>query len=109
MAHFLAERYISAGYEAKLAADAAVLSENGGTARLLLTLYLPGDESCLHTRFECALVNHKAAHRPPKPWFSSCSSPERYTHLAHGSYTFYVRARNGAGADPTPAKASFTI
>jgi hypothetical protein len=30
-------------------------------------------------------------------------------HLAHGKYTFYVRARNAAGADPTPATAKVKL
>jgi hypothetical protein len=52
------------------------------------------------TGFQCALV---------KPSFSACRSPKTYKHLKPGKYTFEVRAFNAAGADPTPAKKSFTI
>jgi hypothetical protein len=52
------------------------------------------------TGLQCALV---------KPSFSACRSRKTYKHLKPGKYTFEVRAFNAAGADPTPAKKSFTI
>ncbi len=62
------------------------------------------------TGFQCALVRTpKAHHKKPKPSFSACRSPKTYKHLKPGKYTFEVRALNAAGADPTPAKKSFTI
>jgi hypothetical protein len=62
--------------------------------------------------FQCALVKHRKlrrGHRQPKPTFSRCSSPKAYEHLAHATYTFYVRAGNAAGYDLTPAGTSFRI
>jgi hypothetical protein len=62
------------------------------------------------TRFQCALVRTpKAHHKKPKPTFKACRSPKTYKHLKPGKYTFEVRALNAAGANPTPAKKSFTI
>jgi hypothetical protein len=63
------------------------------------------------TGFQCALVK-APKHKPNKPErvaYRSCASPKAYAHLARGSYTFYVRARNSAGADPTPATARFKL
>jgi hypothetical protein len=62
--------------------------------------------------FQCALVKQqkkRKGHKQPKPSFSGCGSPKTYKHLAHGSYTFYVRALNSAGADLTPASARFGL
>ncbi len=60
--------------------------------------------------FQCALVKApKRHHHAPKPSFTSCRSPKRYAHLQPGSYTFFVRAFNAEGADPTPARKKFTI
>ncbi len=62
------------------------------------------------TGFQCALVKAtKAGQKQPKPSYSACSSPKTYKHLKPSSYTFFVRAFNAGGADPTPAKKSFTI
>jgi hypothetical protein len=55
------------------------------------------------TGFQCALV------KQPKATFKPCESPKTYKHLKRGKYTFEVRAFNAAGAEPTPAKKSFTI
>jgi uncharacterized delta-60 repeat protein len=41
--------------------------------------------------------------------FSSCASPQAYTGLSQGTYTFEVYAYNFAGADPTPATYTWTI
>ncbi len=49
---------------------------------------------------------------PLEPTFSYFGSQRSrtYTYLANGSYTFYVKARNGSGVeDPTPASRSFTV
>jgi len=54
--------------------------------------------------FQCALkkAGKKAA-------FTSCPSHQKYAHLAPGSYTFEVAAIGPGGADPSPAKKTFTI
>ena len=60
--------------------------------------------------FQCALVKEpRKHHKKPKPLFSGCTSPKTYKQLKPGEYTFEVRAFKSAGADPTPAKKSFTI
>jgi hypothetical protein len=42
--------------------------------------------------------------------FVGCSSPVRFTNLAGGRYTFYVRAVDSLGApDPTPATTTFQV
>jgi hypothetical protein len=41
--------------------------------------------------------------------FRSCRSPKSYKHLKPGTHTFQVRAKNEAGADPSPARKSFKI
>jgi hypothetical protein len=41
--------------------------------------------------------------------FGSCRSPKSYKHLKSGNHTFQVRAKNEAGADPSPARKSFKI
>jgi hypothetical protein len=61
--------------------------------------------------FDCALVKapkHKSK-KGSKPAYASCKSPKTYAHLAHGHYTFYVRARNAAGPDKTPATAKVRL
>ena len=51
--------------------------------------------------FECSLDS--------ATW-SSCSSTKTYSSLADGSYTFYVRAKDGPGnRDPSPASRSWTV
>jgi hypothetical protein len=61
MGHFLVERYVSAAGEASLAAETERLSAGANQGvRLLLTLYTPEEESCLHV-FDApslALVEH---------------------------------------------------
>lgn len=60
--------------------------------------------------FQCALVRlpAKRHHRAPRPRYSKCRSPKRYTHLRAGAhYRFYVRARDSAGIDRSPASFSF--
>ncbi|MBE2314543.1 Ig-like domain repeat protein [Solirubrobacter sp. CPCC 204708] len=54
--------------------------------------------------FECKLD------RPGTPGtFAACTSPQNYTGLANGEYTFSVRAKDAAGnVDPTPATRTFT-
>ena len=58
--------------------------------------------------FQCALVKRKK-HKQPKPHFSRCRSPKEYSGLAPGHYTFFVRALNAGGPDPTPAKTRFKL
>ena len=58
------------------------------------------------TGFQCALVKK---HKKANPHFSSCRSPKTHTGLAPGGYTFFVRAFNAGGPDPTPAKRSFKL
>ena len=42
--------------------------------------------------------------------YAACNSPKATTHLADGSHTFYVRARDSSGnLDPTPATRTFTV
>jgi hypothetical protein len=42
--------------------------------------------------------------------YQSCTSPATYNSLADGSYTFSVRAIDGANnVDPTPATRAFTV
>lgn len=60
------------------------------------------------TGFQCALVKLHAG-TAPQPHYSACTSPKKYTQLAKGRYRFFVRARNAAGPDPTPATHGFTI
>ena len=45
---------------------------------------------------------------PPGP-SDGAGAPKSYTGLAHGRYTFFVRAFNAGGPDPTPAKKSFKL
>jgi hypothetical protein len=54
--------------------------------------------------FQCKLKRAGA-----KASFSPCHSAKTYKNLAAGSYTFFVRAKNAAGADPTPASSAFKI
>jgi hypothetical protein len=60
------------------------------------------------TGFQCSLVK-ASKHKKSRPAYHSCTSPKSYSHLAHGSYTFYVRARGAGGTDPTPATAKFKL
>jgi len=55
-------------------------------------------------RYECAL--RRGRHRAH---FGACRSPEAYTHLAAGRYTFSVRAILPGGTDATPATRRFTV
>ena len=42
--------------------------------------------------------------------YAACTSPRTLAHLADGSHTFYVRARDSSGnLDPTPASRTFTV
>ncbi|HZE06435.1 MAG TPA: hypothetical protein VE127_14495, partial [Solirubrobacteraceae bacterium] len=50
--------------------------------------------------FECSLDGSS---------YTSCVSPKSYQGLAEGTHTFRVRAKNGAGADQTPAERSFQV
>jgi hypothetical protein len=62
--------------------------------------------------FQCELQRPKPKGRYkklPKAAFGPCSSPKSYGHLKPGTYTFLVRAFNGAGADPSPASTKFTL
>jgi acid phosphatase type 7 len=54
--------------------------------------------------FECSLDNADIAA------FRSCSSPKKYTRLANGNHTFYVRATDAAGnTDQIPASLTWTV
>ena len=56
--------------------------------------------------FECSLDGPGSAVGSYTP----CSSPQSYSSLADGSYTFSVRATDGAGnTDATPATRAFTV
>jgi hypothetical protein len=44
-----------------------------------------------------------------KKRFAACRSPKTYTHLKPGRHTFQVKAKDGAGVDPTPAVRKFTV
>ena len=62
--------------------------------------------------FQCELQRPKPKGRHkklPKAAFGPCTSPKSYGHLTPGTYTFLVRAFNGAGADPSPAGTKFTL
>ncbi len=71
--------------------------------------------------FQCALAKRAPAKKhhgrreprkhdkPKQPSFRVCLSPQTYTHLPPGSYTFEVRATNSAGSDPSPAQRHFHI
>jgi subtilisin-like proprotein convertase family protein len=41
--------------------------------------------------------------------FAACSSPHAYDGLSDGEHSFRVRARDGGGADPTPASRDWTV
>jgi Calcineurin-like phosphoesterase len=41
--------------------------------------------------------------------FVPCTSPQGYSGLAEGAHTFAVQAVTGAGSDPTPATATWTV
>jgi hypothetical protein len=57
-----------------------------------------------HTGFQCEL---KKAGK--KATFKPCGAHKKYTHLKPGKYTFEVAAVGLGGADPTPAKKTFTV
>ena len=62
--------------------------------------------------FQCELQppKPKGRHKKlPKAAFGPCGSPKSYRHLRPGTYTFLVRAFNGAGADPSPASTKFKL
>jgi hypothetical protein len=56
------------------------------------------------TDFQCELKKGTK-----KASFSSCASPKTYKNLSPGNYAFFVRAVGSVGADPTPAKNTFTL
>jgi Bacterial Ig-like domain (group 3) len=60
--------------------------------------------------FQCELtLTAKKGHKTSKVRYSSCQPPQTYRHLKAGRYTFLVRGVNHTGADPTPARKTFTI
>ncbi len=63
--------------------------------------------------FQCELQRPKPKGRHkklPKAAFGPCGSPKSYKVLLRpGTYTFLVRAFNGAGADPSPASRKFKL
>lgn len=62
------------------------------------------------TGFQCELIAPtKKGHKKPKLKFGSCRSPKSYKHLKAGKYTFLVRGVNHTGADPKPARRTFTL
>jgi hypothetical protein len=62
------------------------------------------------TSFRCALVKQPShRHNKARPSYRLCRSPKSYTRLKPGRYTFFVRAFNLGGSDPTPATRRFTI
>jgi hypothetical protein len=62
------------------------------------------------TSFRCALVKQPSHdHNKARPSYRLCRSPKSYTRLTPGRYSFFVRAFNLGGSDPTPATRSFTI
>ncbi|HEX8752310.1 MAG TPA: hypothetical protein VF731_02735 [Solirubrobacterales bacterium] len=58
------------------------------------------------SRFQCALVKapKKKKKHPARAAFSSCHSPQTYSGLAAGRYTFEVRAVGAGGAGPAASK-----
>jgi hypothetical protein len=56
------------------------------------------------TGYQCSATQ---TGRPPR--FVACSSPERYTRIDPGTYTFRVRAIGPSGPDPTPASRRRTV
>ena len=60
----------------------------------------------LNSTFECKLDGPGAA----TGTYAPCTSPQAYSALADGTYTFSVRAKDAAGnLDPTPATRTFTV
>lgn len=59
--------------------------------------------------FQCRLIRAAEGRQRTMPKFSRCPQKLVVTHLAPGRYTLQVRALNGAGADPTPARRRFSI
>jgi hypothetical protein len=58
--------------------------------------------------FDCALVALAGASKP-SPQYVACGAVSVYTHLAAGTYTFYVRALGPTGHARTPVRRSFSI
>jgi alpha-tubulin suppressor-like RCC1 family protein len=103
------------------AITAAKVSGRGKSASASFDFTAPG----AITGFECELIRPKpprkahkpkghrrlkrAAHKQPKPSFSSCGAPKTFKHLRPGRYTFEVRALDILGADANPALKRFTI
>jgi hypothetical protein len=63
------------------------------------------------TGFQCALVRRSPARgaKAAPPSYVACHTPASFTHLARGSYVFYVRAVGLGGPDRTPATYAFTL
>jgi hypothetical protein len=63
------------------------------------------------TSFQCVLVRvPRGKHaKTPAPHYATCGVSKTYTHLAKGTYVFFVRAVGPGGADKTPATHRFTI
>jgi streptogramin lyase len=61
--------------------------------------------------FECKLKRkgERNAIEQQLAEFGPCESPQRYSGLRKGQYTFAVRARVGGATDPSPAKAKLTV
>jgi alpha-tubulin suppressor-like RCC1 family protein len=103
------------------AITAAKVSGRGKSGSASFSFTAPG----AITGFECELIRPKparkahkpkghrrlkrAAHKQPKPSFSSCGAPMTFKHLKPGHYTFEVRALDILGADSNPALKRFTI
>jgi hypothetical protein len=81
------------------APDTAVLSGPSGIVNSTSATFeffanVPG------ATFECSLDGAT---------FEPCTSPKAYQNLSAGDHAFEVRARNQNGADPTPARRSWTV
>jgi dipeptidyl aminopeptidase/acylaminoacyl peptidase len=98
--------------------DKAKINKKQGKARFRFSASGPNPA----TGFECKLNrpkrkrHHSGSRRLGlsrvafrKAKFRPCNSPKKYKHLRPGRYTFFVRAIDVAGPDPTPAKRRFRI
>jgi hypothetical protein len=76
---------------------------NGSITERSAAFVFGGSESGM--RLECSLVGPGRASA-----FANCTSPNSYSLLVDGDYTFQVRGTDTAGnVDPTPASRSFTV